>query len=204
VAAYGFEEASGATAVDALGHRNGTIVGGATRTGSGRFGQALTLDGASGMVTVPDDSTLRLSSGMTLEAWVRPSALTSASSILTKDQTGGFSYSLLANTAANVPSANVFTTSALAAAGPASLALGTWTHVAETWDGANVKLFIDGAEVASQPTTGSLAVNAGQLKIGGSSAAGQFFNGLVDEVRVFSRARTASEIGADMNTPVSP
>jgi hypothetical protein len=204
VAAYGFEEASGATAVDALGHRNGAIVGGATRTASGRFGKALTLDGASGMVTVPDDSTLRLSSGMTLEAWVRPSALSSASSILTKDQTGGFSYSLLANTAANVPSANVFTTSALAAAGPASLALGTWTHVAETWDGASVKLFIDGAEVASQPTTGSLAVNAGQLKIGGSSTAGQFFNGLVDEVRVFSRARTASEIGADMNTPVSP
>jgi hypothetical protein len=204
VAAYGFDETSGTTAVDALGHRNGTLVGGVTRTTSGRFGSALTLDGASGMVTVPDDSTLRLASGMTLEAWVRPSALSNVSSILTKDQTSGFSYSLLANTAANVPSANVFTTSALAAAGPASLALGTWTHVAETWDGSTVRLYIDGAEVANQPAAGSLAANAGQLKIGGSSTAGQFFNGLVDEVRVFNRARTAAEIASDLNTPVDP
>jgi hypothetical protein len=204
VAAYGFEEQSGTAAVDSLGHRNGTLAGGATRVANGRFGQALSLDGVNGMVTVPDSSAIRLSSAMTIEAWVRPTALGGVRSLLTKDNTGGFSYSLLANNAANVPSANVFTTSPLSAAGPASLALGQWTHVAQTWDGTNVKLYIDGAEVASQPTTGTLVVNNGTLKIGGSTTAGQFFNGLVDEVRLYNRVRTPAQINADLNTPVQP
>ena len=204
VAAYGFEEASGTTAVDALGRRNGTIAGGATRVATGRFGQAISLDGVDDMVTVPDSTAIRLSSAMTLEAWVRPTALGSVRSILSKDNTGGFSYQLLANNAANVPSANVFTTSPLSAAGPAALALGQWTHVAETWDGTAVKLYIDGAEVATQPTTGSLVVNTGTLKIGGATTAGQFFNGLVDEVRLYNRVRTPAQITADLNAPVQP
>jgi hypothetical protein len=204
VAAYGFEEASGNTAVDALGHRNGTLVGGPARVTTGRFGKALSLDGTDDMVTVPDDTTIRLGQNMTVEAWVRPTSLSSVRSILTKDQPGSFSYSLLANTAANVPSANVFTTAPLTAAGPASLALGNWTYVSQTWDGTTLKLYIDGAEVASQPAAGTLAVNNGVLKIGGSSTAGQFFNGLVDEVRVYNRVRTPAEINADLNTPVQP
>jgi concanavalin A-like lectin/glucanase superfamily protein len=170
----------------------------------GRFGQALSFDGTDDVVTVPHDTTLNLNSSMTLEAWVRPSALGTVRTVVTKDQPGTSSYALLANTAASVPSANVFTTSALDAVGPASLGLGTWTHLAQTWDGSTLKLYVDGAEVSSRPTTGALLTGTGQLRIGGSSTAGQFFSGLVDEVRVFSRVRTAAEIAADMNAAVKP
>jgi hypothetical protein len=205
VAAYGFEEASGTTALDRLGHRNGSVLGAATRVTDGRFGKAISFDGTDDMVTIPHDSGLNLTAGMTLEAWVRPSALGgSVRSVLMKDRTGGFDYALYADTAAQHPTANVFTTSALEAAGPAALALGTWTHLAQTWDGSKVTLYEDGAEVASQPSTGSLVTSTGQLRIGGSNVAGQFFSGLIDEVRVYNRARTAAQVTADMNAPVGP
>jgi hypothetical protein len=146
---------------------------------------------------------LNLTTGMTLEAWVRPSALgSSLRSVLMKERPAGFDYSLLADTAANHPTANVMTTSAFEAAGPSALGLSTWTHLAQTWDGSALRLYIDGAEVATQPSPGTLITSTGQVRIGGSS--GQFFSGLIDEVRIYNRARTAAEIAADMVTAVKP
>ena len=75
VAAYGFEEASGPTVSDQSGNANhGTIVG-ASRT-SGRFGSGLSFSGSS-LVNVPDSSSLDLTTGMTLEAWVFPTTVNS-------------------------------------------------------------------------------------------------------------------------------
>ena len=74
VAAYGFEEGSGTTTADASGLGNtGTITAG-TWTTAGRFGNALSFNGTSSLVTIADVAALRLSSAMTLEAWVRPTA----------------------------------------------------------------------------------------------------------------------------------
>lgn len=205
LAAYGFEEASGTTALDALAHRNGTVQGGATRVAGGRFGKALSFDGTDDWVAVPHDAALNLSSGMTLEAWVRPSALgSSVRSVLTKERPGSFDYALYADNADNHPAANVFTSSALSAAAESPLGLSTWTHLAQTWDGTTLKLYVDGAEVSSQPAPGTLVTSTGQLRIGGSNASGQFFSGLIDEVRIFDRPRTPAELTADMNAPVTP
>jgi uncharacterized protein DUF4082/concanavalin A-like lectin/glucanase superfamily protein/galactose oxidase-like protein/Big-like domain-containing protein/purple acid phosphatase-like protein len=204
VAAYGFDEASGTTALDALTHRNGTISGGATRVTDGRFGGALSFDGVDDIVSVPHDAGLNLNAGMTLEAWVRPSALGDLRSVVMKDRPGSYDYAMFADSAANAPTANVFTTSALEAVGPAPLTLSTWTHLAQTWDGSTLKLYVDGAEVDSKPAGGALLTSTGQLRIGGSGAGAQFFSGVIDEVRIFDRARTGTQVAADMNTPVDP
>ena len=81
VASYGFEEPVGTTAVDESGAHDGDIDG-ATRTGAGRFGRALSFDGTNDIVTVPDDSALRLTTGMTLKAWVKPTAATAWRSVI--------------------------------------------------------------------------------------------------------------------------
>ena len=70
---------------------------GATRTTSGRFGGALTFDGVNDIVSVPDAASLDLTSGMTLEAWVNPSALGSAwRTAMLKERAAGLSYALYA------------------------------------------------------------------------------------------------------------
>jgi hypothetical protein len=98
----------------------------------------------------------------------------------------------------------VFTASSIGASGPQTLLTTTWTHLAMTWDGSTVRLFVDGAEVAQQAAPGPLVTSTGALRIGGTSQGSEWFTGLVDEVRVYGRPLTAAQITADMNRPVKP
>ena len=200
VAAYGFDEPSGTAITDAMSAHSGTISG-AARV-AGRYGQGLSFDGVDDFATVPHDASLNLGSGMTVEAWVRPSALTSLRSVVTKQAVGQLAYALYASSASDQPLASVFTTSAMNASGGPALGTSTWTHLAMTWDGGVVRLYLDGAEIATHAATGSLATGTGELRIGGNSLQGQFFSGIIDEVRIYDRALTPSQIGADMNAPV--
>jgi hypothetical protein len=75
--------------------------------------------------------------------------------------------------------------------------------VATTYDGATQRLFVNGVEVASRPQTGPIAVGAGVLRIGGNNSwTGEFFQGEIDDVRVYNRALSQPEIEADMNIPI--
>jgi hypothetical protein len=85
--------------------------------------------------------------------------------------------------------------------GPAALPLNTWTHVAATYDGATLRLYINGAQVSSQPHSGAIVTSTGALRIGGDSA-GEYFQGLLDEIRIYNRALSPSEILGDMNTRI--
>ena len=78
----------------------------------------------------------------------------------------------------------------------------TWTHLATTYDGATLRLYVDGVQVSSKPQTGTLASSANPLQIGGDDIYGQYFSGLIDEVRVYNVALTAAEIQADMVQPI--
>src|SRR2546430_13959271 len=84
--------------------------------------------------------------------------------------------------------------------GPTGLGLNTWTHLAGTFDGAMVRLYVNGELVASQAQTAALTATAGTLQIGADSYTGENFAGRIDEVRIYNRALSAAEIQTDMNT----
>jgi hypothetical protein len=85
-----------------------------------------------------------------------------------------------------------------------AIPVGAWTHLATTYNGSTLTLFVNGVSVATQAATGSIASNTGPLRIGGNAIWGEYFNGLIDEVRVYSRALSASEIQGDMDRSVTP
>ena len=87
--------------------------------------------------------------------------------------------------------------------GTAQLALNTWTHLAATYSGSVLNLYVNGTQVASQPATGQIVSSTGALKFGGNAIWSEWFNGLIDEVRVYNRALSAAEIQADMNAPIT-
>jgi hypothetical protein len=58
--------------------------------------------------------------------------------------------------------------------------------------------------VAQRAQTGLIPTSNGPLRIGGNSIWGEYFKGRIDEVRLYNRALTTSQIQTDMNTPVSP
>ena len=74
MAAYAFNEGAGTTVADASGNNNTGTINGATWTTLGRFGAALTFNGASNLVLIPASASLNVSSAMTLEAWIYPTA----------------------------------------------------------------------------------------------------------------------------------
>jgi PKD repeat protein len=201
VAAYGFNESSGATVNDVSGRGNHGTVSGATRTSSGRYGRALNFDGTNDWVTVNDAASLDLTTGMTLEAWVYPTATpTDWRSVIMKERPGNLSYSLTANSDRNQPATTVFVGSGRTLYGGSQLAVNTWTHLAATYDGTTQRLYVNGSQVASRPQSGGMQVSSGPLRVGGNSVWGQYFRGRIDEVRVYNRALSASEIQSDRNS----
>lgn len=80
--------------------------------------------------------------------------------------------------------------------------LNTWTHVAVTYDGATLRMFVNGVQVRSSAATGAAVATSGALRIGGNSVWGEYFRGLIDEVRIYSRALLAGEIQTDMSSPI--
>ena len=79
VAAYSFNEGTGSTVGDASGTGNDGTIEGATWSTSGKHGGALEFDGTA-KVTIADAPSLRLTTGMTLEAWVYPTSTSSGCS----------------------------------------------------------------------------------------------------------------------------
>ena len=74
VGAWGFSEGSGGTTADGSGNGNTGTITGATWTTQGRYGNALSFNGTSNVVRVPSSASLNLTTGMTLSAWIRPTA----------------------------------------------------------------------------------------------------------------------------------
>ena len=138
VAAYSFDQGSGTAAPDASGTgNNGTLTNGPTWAAAGKYGGAISFDGVNDMVTIADSASLDLTTGMTLQAWVRPTTLgTTWRTVVFKQRSGGLVYGLYANRNTQRPNGQVFSANAVRMVdGTAVLPLSEWTHLAATYDG---------------------------------------------------------------------
>ncbi|MFL5872741.1 MAG: LamG-like jellyroll fold domain-containing protein [Solirubrobacterales bacterium] len=201
VLGYGFEETAGTTATDVSPFKNNGTINGPTTTASGKFGRALSFDGVNDRVDVPDANSLDLSSGMTLEAWVKPTTNAGWRTAILKERGSDLLYALYASNGSK-PRVENYSGVENTAAGTSALPLSAWSHLAATFDGANLRFYLNGALVATKATTGAMPNTANPLHIGGNAAWGEYFSGLIDEVRVYNRALSASEIELDMKTAV--
>jgi hypothetical protein len=210
VAAYGFEDGTGNVLTDNSGRGHPGSITGATWTTAGRFGQALTFDGINDWVTIADAADLDLTSGMTLEAWVYPTALGNGSwrNVLIKERPKGEIYSLYASADTNAPTAYVVRAAqssvALDVRGSSQLPLNAWSHLTVTFDNATLRIYVDGVQVGARAVAGPLLTSSGVLRIGGNKIWGEYFAGRIDNVRIYNRALSESQIQTDMSTPVQP
>jgi chitodextrinase len=202
VAAYSFDGGSGSTVADESGNGNTGTIRGAAWT-AGKSGGALSFDGSSSWVTVPDSAGLDLTSAMTLEAWVKPAALgTSWRTVLVKESPNGLAYGLYAHDGGPGPSAHAVVTADKYATASTTIPVGSWTHLAASYDGSRLTVWINGNPAGNIPLTGSVTQSGGVLRIGGNSVWSEWFSGQIDDVRVYNRALAQSEIKADMANPV--
>ncbi|MEX2115100.1 MAG: LamG-like jellyroll fold domain-containing protein, partial [Pirellulales bacterium] len=193
---------------DQSGQGNNGSTAGSTSYVAGKNDQALSISG-DGRLVVPDDSSLDISSAITLSAWIRPSAK-GTQYFLTKkgkSSTDGFELSLSNsgtifvrfNETSNDDAYRVDSTSKYSTNGQ------TWIHVTATYDGSTIKLYINGQLQGSKNANFQIATNNLPLSIGSGQDGYRGMKGAVDDARVYSRALTASEVTALMtNAPPAP
>ena len=202
VAAYAFDEGSGTTVTDASGNGNNGTINNATWSTAGEYGNALSFNGTSSLVTIPNSASLQLSSGMTLEAWVKASTVSAAwRDVLYKANDDFYLEATSSN--GSLPDAGLIAGGSYADAfGTAKLTANTWAFLTETYDGSTLKFYVNGTLVASTPHTGAIQTSTSPLQIGGDGLYGQYFAGLIDNVRVYNVALTAAQIQTDEATPI--
>ena len=203
VAAYAFNEGSGSTVADLSGNGNVGTLSGASWTTAGKFGSALAFNGSNARVRVEDSASLDLTSAATLEAWVYPAASQSGWKAVVQKQADSYLLSASSHVGDLRPATGVTVNGSVPNAfGPSALPVGAWTHLAMTYDGAALRLYVNGVQVGSTPLSGNITPTANPLWIGGNSPYGEYFNGRIDEVRVYRAALSQAEIQADMAAPL--
>jgi hypothetical protein len=203
VAAYSFDEGSGTTVNDLSGNGNTGTVANTTWTTSGEYGSALVFNGKSSTVTIPDSPSLHLTSAMTLEAWVKPSKISAGWADVIYKGSDNYFLEATSSNASDAAGGGTFGSDDTQTFATSALSTNTWAQLALTYDGATLRLYVNGVQVSTLAVSGNLVTSSNALQIGGDSFFGQYFSGTIDEVRVYNIPLNVTQIQTDMSTPVS-
>ncbi|HVM49309.1 MAG TPA: LamG-like jellyroll fold domain-containing protein [Candidatus Acidoferrum sp.] len=206
-------------ALDSLGTNNGVLMNGAS-FGAGEVGQAFSFNGAGAYVKVPKAPNLDVGSQVTVEFWMKADPSNPMNNccqgLVTSDFYGieiadgaqprvGVSFFISTDGGQTFPE-----TASAANGGGAKVSSGAWHHIAGTYDGTKVQLYIDG-QPWGVPTTASGAISpmlaSSFVAIGsengrtvcGNCVGSRYFKGLIDEASIYNRALSAGEIAAIYN-----
>ncbi len=210
VAAYSFDAGEGETLQDITGSGHDGTIEGPEWTDRGKYGNALSFNGESeDCVTVPDESgALQLTEELTLEAWVKPSGPTENDPIIFKEALGiggqpGYAMGIGVTSSGKPEGVIGEEGESENVEAPSKIDTNVWTHLAFTYDGAHMRLYVNGELVATQAQADAPLAAPGDLKIGCSAWWWEEgFDGKIDEVRIYDRALGAGEIGGDSAAPI--
>jgi hypothetical protein len=208
-----------ANANDQVGTNNGQWVGTASYT-NGQIGQAFSFSGAvSNYVSIPNSATLQLTNAFTIEFWCKDTGLGSGAYgglIAKRPSSGACNFGITLIGGSTMDTLMVYLLDPYYSGGNyQSLSCasfphdGAFHHIAVTYNQNNstqigVQAFVDGASVGITNFSGNLAntLNNAPVTLGASNYGGEWFHGLIDEISVYSRVLTSTEIGQIALSPV--
>jgi hypothetical protein len=188
---------------NSVGGNNGSMQNGVSLP-AGEVGQAFGFNGINQFVQIQDAPALNPTNALTIETWVYVSGNpnTDVAVVAAKQNPNVIQYQLLTHYTGNrlvfrpiisVPSGLAYFD------GNAALQFNTWYHVAMTYDGASLRLYVNGTLDGGVAASGPIVATGQALYFGGLGTGPWFFNGRVDEVSLYSRALSVSEIQAIYN-----
>lgn len=194
---------------DSTGISNGTLQNGAGFA-VGKVGQGFTFDGADDQITIPDNANQNGGTDLTIEAWINPSSLPHGGTILqkrTNGNIGGYVLEPTQTSGGGAPNGLQFVVmigGVYSTLNPANvLNPNVWQHVSATYDGAFMRIYVNGAEVTNKPQTGAIDNVAAPVVIGRNAFNSNAFQGKIDEVSVYNRALSAAEIESISNAGIA-
>jgi len=198
------EEGTGKAIVDgSVNGNDGNIIDG-PKWVAGKFGKALEFDGQNDMVDTSYSSDEQ-NSGFTILAWIKPSVAISTQIVVAGRSNGGPQLNL--NSSGKAMTGFKMDNGQFAhISGTTTFQKGKWTHIAGTYDGSVIKVYVDGKEEGTLKPTNPPSKNSYTVQIGafderlhGGGYVGQFAPAAIDEVAVFNVALTEDEIRAVIN-----
>ncbi|NOS79567.1 MAG: hypothetical protein HOP35_16675 [Nitrospira sp.] len=199
-----FEEGAGTIAGDKTGNGlHGTLVNGPTWS-AGKTAGGITFDGINDYLQVSNPGPLSPQK-VTLAVWAKPSSFANTDWNSTLANVGLHEWSdgyyglaitttgkplALLNIGGGEPNAYYLEGAAISA--------GQWHHLALSYDNATLRLYVDGVAAGSLSINRIRPSNASPLLVARRGDAGYHFKGTLDDVRIFSRAMTTTDIGAIM------
>ena len=199
VAWYKFDEGYGNSAQDSSGIGNtGALVGAAWTTEDG-----LSFNGTDDYVEVPDSDSLDIQNKITLSLWVKLNAYdTDWPKLITKPYQSADDpwelYTLDLGHYGSTPRLIITDgisggDGAVAADSGYTISLNEWHHIAGTYDGSLMSVYVDGNLIATQAADFQIGTNDMPLSIGGRLGVNSF-NGFIDEVQIYNRSLTGQEV----------
>jgi len=215
VGLWHFDEGIGSKTQDSSVNNNEGNLYEAKWEADGKFSNALSFDGLYDYVDCGNDTSLQITGAITIEAWIKTTQITRGEIVSKYDAHWGersyvfdIGYSGAGKLALSISSTkNPYTGFSM----PSNITVndGKWHHVVAVFDPAGVyaKIFVDGIDrsgTMSGLLQSSIAVSARNLAIGAGYAASAtpnayFFDGLIDEVRIWNKALDEGEIAYNYN-----
>jgi hypothetical protein len=176
--------------------RNHGTVYGASWVG-GKYGKALNFDGIDDYVEANHSSSLDVSTGITLMAWVKPQDMSEVAWNAIISHGGyygdgkGYSFIVMLN---RIRVELQGLTPEYLDIGGLNLSNDVWYFVVATYSGSKIELFVNSKSIGSVSATGTILPSESTLRVG-DRYNNDRFKGITDEVRIYNRALTAEEIG---------
>lgn len=193
---------------DISGNDNHGAFSGGSSFAAGQVGQGFNFTGSQN-VQVPDDASLDFTSAYTIEMWVAPAAagLSTGQTFFVSKGNMDFattqSYGVLFDADRRVHIRVGNGVGINGATSTSQLPLNAFTHIAVTYDGSTLRVYVNGVLEASESTSIAALLNTSEpLVIGGANYGGSSFinaQGIIDEVSLYSRALSDAEITAIFN-----
>jgi hypothetical protein len=188
---------------DSVGGNDLTLYNGAGFA-PGFVGHAFSFNGTNQYAQTANTPSLNPTAGLTIEGWVYATALPGASmDIVSKDDESlNRQYLLAMATSSQGPVLRAGVgaqTGFVVVNGTNVVQTNAWNHVAMTYDGSMLRLYVNGNADATAAPTGAVRTTTQPLRIGRGASA-LYFNGYVDEVSLYGRGLSSAEIQAVYNS----
>ena len=165
-------------------------------------GYAAIFDGQDDYVEVPYAQSLNLATSFTVEAWINATDIAPTSIILGRGNSTPTAINYVLGIIESKPSFG-FTKedfSGVSAASQEAIAPNEWFHLVGAYDGAMLRLYVNGELKGTADYTGIIRRDTGNIYIGGDVPNSRyFFNGKIDEAKIYSRALTQDQIREHFN-----
>ncbi|MFC4357169.1 LamG-like jellyroll fold domain-containing protein [Halobium salinum] len=199
VSYWALDEPSGSTVRDAVGSNDGTNAGGSIGAAGAHGSNGYRFAGTGERVDVDTNMDVA-GSGLTLSAWVKADSWnTNGDQRIISKATGEQDpdhYWMLSEAQTKNPRFRLKTggsTTKLVAS--STVPAGEWVHMVATYDGGHMRIYVDGTQVAVKQKTGTVSTNSEvPVALAANPSGAQSLDGNLDEVRVYDRGLSASEV----------